>query len=232
MNIDQLYRFVNFVSNKEQRGNITPDNFNLLVKTSQIEFISKRIGNVEILSRNIIGRGGNAQTDVTPYGYKSHRRIDEDLRPLVYGPIEIPIGNPSGLFSYPYGYIWPDSLQKNDFRVIRIIDSDQYPFVKHSVISPPTEKFPICIFRGSYGFIDPYSIGSFQMSYLKYPPDPFWNYISVNDEPQYNPSGSVNLSIPEHTHMDVAMLILQHVGINLDSAQITEYSMTQEQRGT
>lgn len=222
MNIDQLYRFVNFVSNKEQRGQIAPDEFNLLAKVSQIEFVSKRMGNIQIIG----------QRGVTPYGYKSHRRIDEDLRPLVYGPIGIPVSNPSGLFSYPYGYIWPDAIHKNDFRVIRVIDSDQYPFVKHSTITPPTEQYPVCIFRGDYGFIDPYSIGSFQMSYLKYPRDPFWNFTTVSDTPVYNPIGSVELALPEHTHLEVAMMILQHVGINLDAAKITEYAMAQEQRGT
>jgi len=222
MNIDQLYRFVNFVSNKEQRGNITPDNFNLLAKVAQIEFISTRMGNIQLIN----------QGSVMPYGYKATRRIDEDLRPLVYGPIQINIQQPSGLFAYPYGYIWPDAVHKNDFRAIRVIESDQYPFVKHSRITPPTDQYPICIFRGNYGFIDPYNIGSFQMSYLRYPADPFWNYTMVNDEAIYNPSGSVNLTVLEHTHLEIAMLILKHVGINLDATKITEYAMTQEQKGT
>lgn len=222
MNIDQLYRFVDFVANKKQRGNLKPNDFNLLVKVCQIQFISKRMGNIQL-----IGKDGTA-----PIGYKSTRRIDEDLRPLVYGPVQIPIGNPSGLFSYPYGYIWPDSIHKNDFRKITIVDSDQYPFMKHSRLTPPTEQYPVCVFRGEYGFIDPYNIGSFQMSYLKYPPDPYWNYTEVNDDAVYNPIGSVELSLPEHTHLEVAMMILQNLGINLSAMEVAQYATMKEQTGT
>lgn len=180
------------------------------------------MGNIQL-----IGKGGTA-----PIGYKSTRRIDEDLRPLVYGPIQIPISNPSGLFSYPYGYIWPDSIHKNDFRRIQIVDSDQYPFMKHSRITPPTEQYPVCVFRGEYGFIDPYSIGSFQMSYLKYPRDPYWNYNEVNDQAIYNPIGSVELTLPEHTHLEIAMMILQNLGINLSATEVAQYAVMKEQTGT
>jgi hypothetical protein len=222
MVINEVYSIVNFVSNKEQRGQITPAQFNVLARAAQLEYISKRVGNPHILNE----RG------VATFGYESQWRLHEDLRPLIYGPVTIPIDN-NGNFNYPYGYIWPDAVHKNDFRNIRRITADQYPYIKHSTIVPPTEDYPIMIMRGQYGYIDPYSIGSFQMSYLKMPPDPVWAYTEpvAGGGPLWNPTLSVDFSLPGLSYTEIAMLILQHVGINLSTADITTYASQKEMGG-
>lgn len=220
MIIDQVYQLVQFIVNKEQRGNFTPSQFNVLARSIQLQYISDRVGNIKIMT----------PAGVPAFGYESTWRIHEDLRPLIYGPVTIPI-NSQGLFNYPYGYIWPDAVHKTDYRPITRITADQYPYRKHSSIVPPTEKYPIMIMRGQYGFIDPYSIGSFMMSYLKLPADPIWAYTNVNDKPVFNPSASVDF---ETTHLSVnslAMMILSHVGINLGADQIAQYATLKETTG-
>lgn len=221
MVIDQVYQLVQYVSNKEQRGNIPPSQFNVLARSAQLEFVSKRVGNIKIINE----RG------VPIFGYDSTWRINEDLRPFIYGPVTIPI-LPGGNFVYPYGYIWVDAVHKNDFAEIKRLTADQYPRVKHSHIYPPTEDYPIMVMRGQYGFIDPYSIGSFQMSYLKEPPDPIWGYVDINDVPVFDVGISVDFTAPSLSINELAMLVLQHVGINLDAAQVAQYAMQKENLGT
>ncbi len=218
MIIDTVYQLVLYIANKEQRGDIPPAKFNLLAKTAQMQFISKRVGNVQIINE----RG------VPQIGYQSTWRINEDLRPFVYGPVQIPI-NSQGNFNYPYGYIWPDAYHKNDFSPITRITADQYPFIKRSQIVPPTEDYPYVIFRNPYGFIDPYSINSFQMSYLKLPPDPIWGYTPVNDVPIFNEATSTDLSVDPMSYLEIALMILQNVGINLSADLVAQYAITKEQ---
>ena len=43
MSIDEIYRLVQTFANKEQRGFITPSDFNLLAKQAELELINKRI---------------------------------------------------------------------------------------------------------------------------------------------------------------------------------------------
>jgi hypothetical protein len=221
MTISLVYDICLYISNKEQRGDIPPAKFNLLAKVAQLEFMSKRIGNIQIMN----------QQGVPQYGYESTWRIHEDLRPFLYGPITIPIRS-NGDFDYPYGYIWPDAIHKNNFWPIDRITGDQYPHRKHSTITPPTEDYPVCILRNPYGFIDPYSIGSFGMSYVKAPPDPIWGYTTVNDAPVFNAATSVDLQIPPMSYLEVALLVLSHVGINLSALQITEYANLKTKEGT
>lgn len=220
MTISSVFSLVNYISNKEQRGNISPSQFNVLARSVQLEYISKRIGNIKIINE----RG------VPAFGYESTWRIHEDLRPLIFGPISIPIA-PTGAFAYPYGYVWPDSVSTNDFKKITRLTEDQYPEVKHSKIFPPTTDKPIMIMRGQYGFIDPYSIGSFQMSYLKLPPDPVWGYVVINDVPVFDVGLSTDFSITALAVNELALLILQHVGINLGSSEVSAFAMQKEITG-
>lgn len=218
--IDTVYSLVKFVANKEQRGEISPDQYNNLAKIAQNEVIAELIGPLEF-----------DQNRVPKYGYRMNRRISETLRPLVYGPVTIPISQ-SGNFDYPYGFIWPDAIHKTDFTPIREIWPDQYPHIKHSQIIGPTVDYPILIWRNPYGFIDPYNIGNFSMSYVKRPPDPYWAYDEVNDEPVYNPSLSVQFALQDvFSTTRIAMKILGYLGINLDAAQVTQYAELKNQQG-
>lgn len=221
--INSIFELVNTVSNKEQRGSITPARFNLLAKTAQTEVISELLGN----NQNLNERG------VPPYGYGSNRRVNESIRPLVYGPIDIVIRS-NGDFDYPYGYIWPDSVSKTDFTPFAaILEADQYPRIKHSTIKPPTLDYPVMVFRNPYGFIDPYSIGAFKMSYVKRPPDPVWAYDVVNDVPVYNSGTSVQFTVNDVFCLTrIAMKILQYVGVNLDAAQVTQLATLKQEQGT
>jgi hypothetical protein len=222
MSIDEAYRLCNYVANKNQSGRtFLPADFNLLAKVAQMDFINKRLGNPKML-----GPSG-----VPPFGYKSNRKIHEDLRPLVYGPIGIPIQQNTGLFQYPYNYIWPDAIHKLDFTTITEVASDEYPWVKKDSIAPPSEDYPVVVHRGPYGFIDPYTIGAFGMSYVRAPQDPFWNYTSVNNQEVYNPVGSVDFQVNPYTdaHFEITMLILSFVGVNLSKPDlITAFSEMKE----
>jgi len=221
MIIDRIFKLVLYISNKEQRGDIPPAQFNILAEMAQLEYISKRV------PKNLINERGMPQL-----GYEASWRIHEDLRPMVYGPEVIQIQS-SGNFIYPYGYMYPDAVHKNDFSPITRITADQYPRVKHSVIHPPTAAKPIMIMRNPYGFIDPYSIGSFSMSYLKNPPIPVWGFgfVGDSDRPVFDANTSVDFTVHPLALNELAMIILSHVGINLSEAQVAQYAMVKNNEG-
>lgn len=221
MLIDEVYQLVNFIADKNGRGYIAPGQFNLLAKQCQLEFLSSRLGNIKQQNE----RG------VPPYGNKSSRRISVDVRPFVYGPEIIPINN-QGNFNYPYGFMWPDAWSKLDFSEITEIDEDEYPFIKKSAVIPPTADYPVMILRNPYGFIDPYSIGSFLLTYVKYPVTPVWAFSEVNDAPVFNPSASTDFTLRDISMMDITALILEKIGLFLDKDQILQYSFAKQTQGT
>jgi hypothetical protein len=76
MTINAAFEFILFIMNKEQRGSITPAQFNMLAPIAQTEVISKLLGNEHKLNE----RG------VPMFAYKSNRKIDTILQPLMVGP--------------------------------------------------------------------------------------------------------------------------------------------------
>jgi hypothetical protein len=219
MTIDECRRLINFVANKEQNGKtFSPAEFNLLAKVSQMEFINKRLGNIKALERG-----------VPPFGYKSNRKVDFDLRPLLYGPITIPI-DANGNFLYPDRFMWPDSIRKTDLKPITELDEDEYPHVKHSTFEPPTSDYPVMIYRNPYGFIDPYFINNVSMSYIKTPPDPIWGYTEDSGNEVYNPAASQDFTVNPYTnaHLEICCIILGHVGIRLSVDELAQYALGKE----
>lgn len=221
MTIDDVYRTLNFITNKNQSGRtFRPAEFNTLAKVAQLDFISKRLGNVKALGPQ----------QVPAFGYKSNRKVHEDLRPLIYGPLAIPITPNTGTFMYPYNYIWPDAVHKLDWTPIMEIDADQYPHKKKSSIYPPTADYPIIIHRGPYGFVDPYTIGQFAMTYVRAPRDPHWAYTVVNDQEVYDPANSVDFEVNPYTnaHQEILLIMLSRIGINLNSTELATYAIEME----
>lgn len=219
MTINEVYQLVNFIANKELVGNpFTPSQFNLIAKMAQLEFISKRLGNIKTL-----------QDGVPPFGYKSTRKVDVDLRPLVYGPVTLPIAS-DGSFNYPDRFIWPDAIHTTAYKPITEVDSDEYPHVKNSTFEAPTADYPVLIYRNPYGFIDPYHIGSFMMSYVKAPPDPIWGFTENSGNEVYDPGSSQDFTVNPYTnaHLEICCIMLQKVGIRLSVDELVAYGKMKE----
>jgi hypothetical protein len=223
MLIDEVYQLVNFISDKEGRGYIKPIRFNVMARIAQLEFVDSRLPGAK--SATINNRTG--EVNAAAFGFKSNRRLDMDLRPFIYGPETISINN-QGNFYYPYGFMFPDAIHKTDFAPITEIDSDQYPHIKRNTIHPPTSDYPVLIWRNPYGFIDPYGIGSFMMSYVKYPPNPVWAYNNVNDVEVFDAWASTDFTVGRINILEIAALILEKVGINLDKEQLVAYSQMKQ----
>ena len=47
MTIDELYRFVQLIANKEQRGFIKPSEFDLLAEQAQLDLIHDRVASTK-----------------------------------------------------------------------------------------------------------------------------------------------------------------------------------------
>lgn len=228
MTIDTAYKFIQFVYNKDQRGNFKPADFNLLAPICQLEAISDRLGNVKKLNDRLLPQ----------YGYKSNRRIQDQLRSILVGPIDYPVSS-TGYLQYPADYLMIDSLYKIDYTNIQIIDTDQYARVKQSAIIAPEDDYPIAVFHGEHIFFDPTDIGTIKMMYLKVPTEPNWDYNLFSGLPVNNSTStpgqtgkvSVNFIGDQTFHLEICRKILKYVGVNLDSDMTTQFSKFEEQTG-
>lgn len=226
MNIDQAYRLVNSIVNKDQRGYVKPSDFNNWAIVSQIEAISDRLTNVKKLNERMVPQ----------YGYKIDAKVKNELRELITGPVALPLT--AGLADYPADYFYIDSIQTDEYIRIAVIDTDQYADVKQSLIYPPDALHPVAVFYGDKIRIDP-SATAVLWTYLRYPEDPNWDYTMVSGDPVYNSTNvpgvtgkiSHNFEVDRSMHTEICWRICKYAGMNIDMTMVTQMAMAQEASG-
>lgn len=226
MNIDQAYRLVNSIVNKNQRGYVKPSDFNNWAIVAQIEAISDRLTNVKKLNERMVPQ----------YGYKIDAKVKNELRELITGPVALILT--AGLSDYPEDYFYIDSFQPGDYLKVTIIDTDQYAEVTKSLIYPPDEEHPVAVFFGDKIRIDPGTV-SVTWTYLRYPVDPNWDYNIVDGVPAYNSTNvpgqtgliSHDFEVDRSLHTEVCWRICKYAGINIDMTMVTQMAMAQEASG-
>ena len=166
MTIDELYKFIQFIANKEQRGFIKPSEFNMLAERAQIDLIHDRVARY---------KGKDKPSEVLE---QSHSVLD-DIRTvvtrdrLVFNNINImdafaPDPNPypefdptkRGAFSYPddylhfirlnmlgaAGFAYPNnSASLGGGTEIKLLTQDQLSKRRGSSLVPIDESHPVSV---------------------------------------------------------------------------------------
>jgi len=221
MTIDQAFQFINFCCNKNQSGNISPSQFNMLAPLMQISVINELLG---------IDQKYQPHSPVPNYGFGISQKVREELRPIMVKPTTTAVA--SGIAVYP-----PDCLYLNanitasDSSLITEATSDEIAILNKSVIKPPTATSPKFSVYSDGIYIFPSSITSIKLSYVRRPATPVWAYTITNDVPVYTSSGSQDFELAETSHLLICMKILQAVGVNLNLDQVTAYAMQKEAVG-
>ena len=254
INIDEVYRFVQFIANKEQSGFIKPSDFNLAVDRAQMQLFMERYGNpAEYQPGRPIPRIAYSQT----------QKISDDLRYFIRR-VSLPIDS-NGLMLYPNDYLHFSSASTNYVDVkfdrgttttdncpgcnkdnttgttsstvtsktvsIRPVDDSELSNLLSSSIVGPTKAYPVLTFYQEGVQYHPKDIGMVDFVYLREPLKPSWEYTLVNNRPVYDDTSSVDLEWPPQVFNEIAIRILAFVGINLREGDLTSYSEGKRQTG-
>jgi hypothetical protein len=202
LSVDKVYRFVQFVANKESRGWISPSEFNLAAELAQIAAYSKR----EAV-------------------FLQTKKVLNDLRPFV--KVSGTISPSSGLCAYPSDlrhFIagWMDS----DYTDITELTQAELAKVMKSTIVAPTSTYPAGVQRDNGFQLYPTSISaSIRMEYIAAPTAPEWAYTVVSNRPVYASGSSTDFEFDDILFLEIAMMVLSNVGMNIGTESVTQYSM-------
>ena len=213
MTIDEVYKFVQFMANKEQRGYVKPSEFNMLAKRAQLDIIKERVG--------------KPSTSTGSIGYKESAQLSDELYPVTVFETTLVVSG--DLFSFPSDYLHFISLWYSGEPVEIVSLGELYSRRKSSLV-PPQPDFPVGIIEANGVRIYNSNVGasntSFvaKLSYIKKPSDPSWAYSTVNSIEIYDSSSSTQLTLSDSTHKEVANRILGYIGVNLRESEIITYS--------
>lgn len=217
MNINEAIQLVRFILNKDQNGNITGDDFNLLAPIAQISVLNDRLGNLK-------------KYPDQPYGFSVSQKAREEIRSLMVLPTTTAVS--SGVATYPGDYLYYDTITLTSTGVLmREATADEIAELNQSTIKPPSARFPYFVLHSNGINVYPTTITSIKLAYVRKPLTPEWAYTISNNQEVYDAGNSQNFELAETTHMEIVMNILMMAGVNLNLPQVTQYAAAMEAQG-
>lgn len=225
VSIDSVYQKVLALSNKEQRGYMTPQEFNLLADKVQNEMFDAYFHKLK--TANV-----KPQTDLT---HADERDILEEKIHLFKKSSTLTLsaetnadGTPNGLFSnsvsLPNDLYLMESLSRAEGQIVEldrkeIIYTEKHPLTKstidRSVYSRETSGLLKIYPR-------PLEETSLTLNYFAKPNKPKWGYVVINDKALYNSVTSVDFTLHVSEEEAVVSRILQLAGVIILKPEIIQ----------
>jgi len=170
MNINEAYKFVQFISNKNQRGNIKPDDFNLAAARAQYDLFMQRYGNPNQYQYGV---------PKPRIGWQMTQKITDDLKNFL---TQKTFNLTNGAFEYPDDYVHLSSARGsyvNEATVgtdnvvdqvnVDVVNDNELAYRLSSFIDKPSKKYPIIAFYDIGMQVYPVDMQTITITYLREP---------------------------------------------------------------
>jgi len=249
INVDTVYKTVLLVLNKEQRGYITPSEFNKIATQVQLEIFEKYFEDL------------NQQMRVPENDSEYANRVKNiDIKTAIfktYGDATYYDQDPLGPIANPYFFL-PQNLHRlgtviyKGEQELQSTNRAEYLHLNMSQLTRPSDNYPLYILEGEVTPEDPLNPGVYMcnncdriyvypntintdvtVSYIRKPLNPVWAYIvdgttgaylySQNADPSAIPTtGSVSFELDDTEQTNVIIRILMYAGVVIRDPQIVQ----------
>jgi hypothetical protein len=180
INVNKVYKSVLSILNKEQRGYLTPYEFNNLARQAQLEMLDglfyqyNQFLNVENFNRTNEGYADLAE--------KIHEQIDIHYKEHLFTPSS-DYNTTTGVADLPSDvYKLLDITSKSKSIQLEKVNKNRIPYLTSSKLTAPSSKFPIYYETGASGSVastivtNPTSLSGLEVTYVAKPADPRFGY--------------------------------------------------------
>jgi len=206
LNIDKTYRLVQFVANKEHRGWLSPEEFNLAAEIAQLSLYSEK----EAV-------------------FAGSKKILADMLPFVKKESKTPA---TGKAIYPTDirHFINAYIESSFKRLAELTQAELADAMDSEIITPSTE-YPACVQRDDGLYVYPVAfVAPVVIEYLAKPTTPEWAYTVVSNRPVYAVGSSTDFDFDEILFLEISSRILEHVGINLKDTELSQYMQLHQQK--
>jgi hypothetical protein len=235
ISVNTVYRTVLLIINKEQRGYLTPDEFNKTAAQVQLEIFNEYF---EDLNQQV--RVPDNDTEYSDRIKNLQQKIaifqtDGICIPTV-GGFSVPgiLNTPAVLDFYKLG-----TVIYNNEKEVQYVQPNELLELNLSPLTKPSNYWPVYTYKNSIIKIYPTTITSgISCTYVRKPIDPIWNFTTGgNFQYIYSPPGSItNPSIDFELHpteqTSLITRILLYSGIVINDPQIVQIAAQQIQAET
>jgi len=219
ININTIYQRVLTIANKEQRGYITPQEFNVLANAVQVDIFEQYFYDLSQFMR----RQGNdtRHADVIDSIEEKISLFEKNNTSSTYNPVNGSHDLPSDLYK----------MSSVTFNSVEVENSSlkNLKYILASNLTLPTNTQPIYI-KNSDGIIvygakstSPYyekKTTGVTMDYIAKPATVKWGFIMVNNEPLYDANTSTNFELHNSEQRNLVNKILELAGVSMKAGDV------------
>ena len=223
INVNTIYQRVLAISNKEQRGYVTPQEFNVFANAAQMDIFEQYFYDLNQFMR----RPGNDTRFAD-----SIDSIEEKISLFEKYNATLAYDGSLEVFTLPSDLYKVNSLMFNNAEATNISNKD-LTYILGSNLNIPTNNQPIYT-KNYYGFVvyggattSPFyekKSSGVKISYIVKPATVKWGSIMVNNEPLYNPGESTDFELHASEQRNLGNKILELAGISMESADVYQAS--------
>ena len=216
INVDRIYQRVLTLANKEQRGYITPQEFNIFANQAQMDIFEQYFYDLNQFRR--LNGNDTMYADMVDI-------LEEKIEIFHKSQTLTDSDNPSNVFD-------TNDLAFELYRLKQVVFNnttavphigvkvektthDKFQLSIDSPLTRPTLMRPIYHLRGSNIVVNPNTITSIDVNYIRKPNIVQWASTMVNDVAIHNPDLSVNFDLHVSEETDLVLKILLLAGITI-----------------
>ena len=239
VSIDTVYQRVLTLANKEQRGYITPQEFNLLANQAQMEIFEQYFYDIKQFNR----MPGNMQEFSDPltvlYEKVGEFDVDQDDAWML-----INMAPTNDILNIPWDIIYKLGTVRVGGAQVEMVNGKDFNAARMTHKTAPTPHRPIGttsslglrVAVGTDTFVNqtvtsaiPGTGQNMSISYTMRPPRVEWAYVVINEKSLYNDNISVSFELHSSEETELVYKILKLAGINLKAAEVVQVAQTLEQ---
>ena len=222
VSVDTVYQRVLSILNKEQRGYVTPQEFNLFANQAQMDLFEQYFYDI-----NQFGRMHGNDTEFSDMLNILNEKINlfEVTAAMTHAG--------AGLWTVPSNLYRIGTIIYNNIEVERI-NKNEFLYINASPLTKPTDTRPVFVANSTgykvYGTA-PLTSGV-TCNYIKRPATVAWAYTVANGVAQYNASNATNFELHASEETELVMKILELAGISTKELQIYQIAAQEEAKNT
>jgi hypothetical protein len=221
VNINTVYLRVLAIANKEQRGYITPQEFNTLANQAQLDIFEQYFYDLNQFLR--LPGNDTIHSDAVDM-------LEEKIG--IFEVYNSPIGSGtlSELNVHKLGAVYhQETINGVQTKVeAEKLNPNELRYYINSPLTAPTVKRPVFIVQQDQITVLPADADNLSMNYIKKPADVYWGYTIINDEALYNPSTSINFQLHASEETELVLKILSLAGVVIRDPQLYQIAATED----
>ena len=223
INVNKVYRVVLAILNKEQRGYLTPDQFNRIARQAQLDLFDKAFYDYNRAVRKQAAGDFREFADVAA---KIREKIDIFHTSSIEanGDLGGSIVQPDGLYMLIGVYTTDRTIEFEE------VMKNEIPYLLNSNLNQPTSAYPVYYTEGNNIKILPIdSYSNVRLDYVTAPSDPIWGYTGGGSGAYiYSEAASNDFEIHESDEVDLVSKILAYSGVVIKDPTVIQVAAQKE----